>query len=123
MDPNTNSTDDSAAKLINMQALEELFQGNDDFKQALLGKMHGQIPELMEKMAGELAGGDHDAMGKTAHKLKSTVTYLGVGEFRDLLQLIESSCKAGTGLEEVSGAYQKARVLSDQVMRELSEML
>ena len=123
MDSNNNSNYPEDGGLINLAALDEMFQGDTSFRHALLVKMHGQIPELMNLMAEEFDAQNFDAMGKTAHKLKSTITYLGVEEFRAVLQHIESVCKSGERLEDLGSALMQAQNLREAVMKELTGMI
>lgn len=117
------SNDNSNGSLIDLEALDNLFGGDTGFRNALLAKMHVQIPEIMAQIAEEFETKNYDALGKSAHKLKSTITYLGVGEFKDVLQEIESTCKSGNRLESVPGSVARAEELSELVMTELSGMI
>lgn len=87
---------------LDAEALNKVTMGDAGFQAALLGKVQNQFTEIDQRVRAGLESEDWEDIGQAAHKLKSTVTYLGMSGFREILQDLELSAKANAGAEKLT---------------------
>ncbi len=66
-----------------------------------------EVPKDMQTLERHLLNKDWEMLGKTAHKLKSSVGNLGLNDLRDLFLYIEQNGKEGTNLDQLPSYVQK----------------
>ena len=73
----------------------------------------------MQTLGRHLLNKDWEMLGKTAHKLKSSVGNLGLNDLRDLFLYIEQNCKEGTNLDQLPSYVQKTVAAVDQLFLDI----
>ncbi len=85
---------------IKLDYLHEL-SGNDPvFEREILEQFLVQVPAELNALSGQIEAGDHDAIRRTAHSLKSTVGYAGLAaELHPHLEAMEQAATGNNGVD------------------------
>jgi HPt (histidine-containing phosphotransfer) domain-containing protein len=81
--------------------LMQLMDNNTEIVLEVLAIFKTEVPKDMELLKKHLDQGEWEILGKTAHKLKSSVGNLGLNKLRDLFLYIEQNGKTGTNLDKM----------------------
>jgi HPt (histidine-containing phosphotransfer) domain-containing protein len=109
--------------LFDLSYLHQVFQGNDRMVDLILGLFRGQIPGYLEQMELRYANGDWRSIHPLAHKAKSGLSMLGMGNLHGIVLDLETRSRHGAsdaGIEELLIA---ARALLDASLAELDKQL
>lgn len=86
---------------INLNYLNELSEGNDDFKREMIATFLERVPYYIEEFKILKASKDWPNLQFFAHKAKSTFQMMGVQKLADDAALIELYCKEGIREKEI----------------------
>jgi PAS domain S-box-containing protein len=75
---------------ISLSSLEEMTGGDSLLMNEMIDIFLEQTPPLLTKMEEEMVAGDLKAMGVTAHKIKPTLSYMGMKSAEGLILNLES---------------------------------
>jgi HPt (histidine-containing phosphotransfer) domain-containing protein len=81
--------------------LMQLMDNNTEIVLEVLAIFKSEVPKDMLNLQNHLQHEEWEMLGKTAHKLKSSVGNLGLNELRDLFLYIEQNGKEGTNLDKI----------------------
>lgn len=81
--------------------LMQLMDNNVEIVLEVLAIFKSEVPKDMHNLSLHLQNKEWEMLGKTAHKLKSSVGNLGLTQLRDLFLFIEQSGKEGTNLDKM----------------------
>jgi HPt (histidine-containing phosphotransfer) domain-containing protein len=81
--------------------LMQLMDNNTEIVLEVLAIFKNEVPKDMANLEKYLQQEDWEMLGKTAHKLKSSVGNLGLNELRDLFLFIEQNGKEFTNLDKL----------------------
>ena len=87
--------------------LLQLMDNNTEIVLEVLAIFKSEVPKDIEHLENHLLNKEWELLGKTAHKLKSSVGNLGLNELRDLFLFIEQHGKNGTQLEQLPAYVEK----------------
>lgn len=79
----------------------QLMDNNSEIVLEVLAIFKSEVPKDMSNLQKHLAHNDWEMLGKTAHKLKSSVGNLGLNQLRDMFLYIEQNGKEGTNLDKM----------------------
>lgn len=102
---------------INMEYIYEMADGEDDFSAAILGDCLRKMPELIDDLINSAEKVDFDSIYFAAHKLKSSLEYIGITRLVPRMLEMEKLCKVRAGIDEIRlviadivETYDKAKV-------------
>ncbi|MFK7923139.1 MAG: response regulator [Bacteroidia bacterium] len=124
--PNGNSANhisDFQDPVINLNYLKEISGGDTGIISKTIEKFLETTPEILDHMDDHLAQGDHNNLGRAAHKLKSSVAFMGIDAIKETILEIERITKTGQGVTELGTHVKKVRVVLEQGYGELKEAL
>jgi HPt (histidine-containing phosphotransfer) domain-containing protein len=81
--------------------LLQLMDNNTEIVLEVLAIFKSEVPKDMVHLENHLMNKEWELLGKTAHKLKSSVGNLGMNELRDFFLYIEQNGKEGTNLDQI----------------------
>ncbi|MCB0488799.1 MAG: ATP-binding protein [Cyclobacteriaceae bacterium] len=77
-------------KLIDLSHLEKISGGNDDFIREIVSSFMTAIPKTVEEISTHMMAMDWINLEKVVHKVKPTLTMVGMGTTRDIAVEIET---------------------------------
>lgn len=87
--------------LVDLDMLNELAEGDNEYKVTILNMFLESMPETIQKMEENLAAKDWENMYKSAHYAKSSLSVVKVTEMHKLAHSMEISAKQGVQLEVI----------------------
>lgn len=81
--------------------LMQLMDNNTEIVLEVLAIFKSEVPKDMLNLEKYLEQNEWEMLGKTAHKLKSSVGNLGLNQLRDLFLFIEQNGKEATNLDKM----------------------
>ncbi|WBO83353.1 hybrid sensor histidine kinase/response regulator [Hymenobacter yonginensis] len=81
------------AAALDWTLLEELAGGNEAFIGQIIRTFLTQAPLLQQELAAAFTATDHEALARTAHKLKGQVAYFGVPALHGTLEQLEQQAR------------------------------
>jgi len=81
--------------------LMQLMDNNAEIVLEVLAIFKSEVPKDIQNLNQHLANKEWDMLGKTAHKLKSSVGNLGLIQLRDLFLFIEQNGKEFSNLDKL----------------------
>jgi HPt (histidine-containing phosphotransfer) domain-containing protein len=109
-------------KLINLEYLNEISNGNTDFIIDLIDMFFEQIPEYQISLSDLYDKKDWINLGKLAHKAKSAILMVGMKGLADDLKKLEENAKEGININEYHEIIVKFVRESDLAIEELKEV-
>jgi len=106
-------------KLYDLTMVSELARGNKDFIANLAKIFVDTVPVTAKDMVEACEKQQWEAMGKHAHKLKSTIDTMSISALKDDIRAIEKNGKEQKNLDITPGLVQKA----DDIIRRVTEQL
>lgn len=88
-------------KLYDLDFVNEMAGGNEEFVNQLLELFVQTVPESIELINKHYENEDFEALGKEAHKLKSTISTVKIPSFVDKIKEMEQIGKTGEGLSRL----------------------
>ena len=85
----------------NLSYLMQLMDNNAEIVLEVLAIFKAEVPKDMANLELHLKNKEWEMLGKTAHKLKSSVGNLGLNQLRDLFFFLEQNGKESTNLEKL----------------------
>jgi CheY-like chemotaxis protein len=86
-------------KLYDLTMIHGLSGGDEAFIKQMVELFVDTMPASMVEFKATLEHNDYDAMGKLAHKLKSTTGSMGMDSIKDEIRMVEMNCKKNENLE------------------------
>lgn len=86
---------------INMEYIYEMADGEDDFSAAILSDCLSKMPGLIQDLDSAATAVNYDDIYFAAHKLKSSLEYIGITRLVPKMFEMEKFCKMRAGIEEI----------------------
>jgi HPt (histidine-containing phosphotransfer) domain-containing protein len=109
-------------KLVNLDYLNEISDGNADFIIDLIDMFFEQIPEYQISLSDLYDKKDWINLGKLAHKAKSAILMVGMEELACDLKKLEENAKEGININEYHEIIVKFVRDSNLAIEELKEV-
>ncbi|MAX81055.1 MAG: hypothetical protein CL843_12890 [Crocinitomicaceae bacterium] len=110
-------------KLYSLDFVREMAGGNEEFVKQLLELFVQTVPESVDLINKHYANNDFDALGKEAHKLKSTISTVQIPSFIDKIKEMEEIGKTGTGLERLPVLMEEFNATIPKAVEQVKEEL
>lgn len=107
--------------LVDLDMLNELAEGDNEYKVTIMNMFLETMPETMQKMDEYLAASDWENFYKTAHYAKSSLSVVKVPEMHKLAQAMERNARQQTSLETIPGILAMFKKYFEQVKTVLNK--
>ena len=77
--------------------------GDEGFIRKMVALFIETVPHNMQELNNALQAGNWEQVGKTAHKLKSTIDSMGIKSIRQEIRTVETNAKQMESLAEIPG--------------------
>jgi len=99
--------------------LREMSGGNKELVLEMIGIFKAQVAEFSSEMDALMASGNHDQLGKLAHKAKSSVSIMGLEELARDLKTLENYTKESKHPESYPGIVAHFKRETAEALKEL----
>ena len=88
-------------KLYDLSMVQSVSGGDEGFIKKMVALFIETVPQNLDELVKAVQTENWDQVGKTAHKLKSTVDSMGIKSIRQEIRTVEANAKAKTQVEEI----------------------
>ena len=106
-------------KLYDLTMIHGLSGGDEAFIRQMVELFVDTMPASMVELQATIDGKEWEAMGKLAHKLKSTTGSMGMDSIKDEVRAVELNCKKTENLEETPALASKVLTVINQTVIQL----
>lgn len=106
-------------KLYDLTMIHGLSGGDEAFIRQMVELFVDTMPASMIEFQATLQDREWEAMGKLAHKLKSTTGSMGMDTIKEEMRMVELNCKKKENLEETPALVQKCILVINQTVAQL----
>ncbi|KRP08809.1 MAG: hypothetical protein ABR94_04115 [Sphingobacteriales bacterium BACL12 MAG-120802-bin5] len=106
----------SNTEQLNLNYLDAITDDDNDLKTRMLGIMLDETPIELKRLEEQAAAANWDGVRATAHKMKSTMQFLGLNDTLDQVKFIELSAREKVNLPEVHERIKKVTEVCNEVM-------
>lgn len=107
--------------LLDLSYLEMMADGDADMKKTMLDMLLEEMPPELEKLRAAFLAGDADQLHQVAHKMKSTLAFVGNGAMTVANEAIESIGKEGCDLQRVGAHLEVLETTAKSVIPALEQ--
>jgi PAS domain S-box-containing protein len=98
---NSNSMTPANSRLYDLSMVQSVSGGDEGFIKKMVALFIETVPQNVQDLKKALQEENWDQVGKTAHKLKSTIDSMGIKSLRQEIRTVEANAKQKESLEEV----------------------
>ena len=110
-------------RITDLSYLEEVIDGDMSLKKQMLEIMLKETPEEVAKMQIFLDIKDWKKLRSVAHKFKSTVTYMGLHDLKEVVKTIQKNAEERTDLDQLPLLIEKITTQCEIAIVEIEEEL
>jgi hypothetical protein len=111
---NHNNMSSANQRLYDLTMVQSVSGGDEGFIKKMVALFIETVPQNMEDLKSALQAENWEQVGKTAHKLKSTIDSMGIKSIRQEIRTVEANAKQMESLTEIPGLVD----LIDNVIKE-----
>lgn len=112
---------ENESSLLDLDMLNELAEGDNEYKITIMNMFLETMPETMQKMEEYLGASDWENFYKTAHYAKSSLSVVKVPEMHKLAQAMERNGRQLSSLETIPGTLNLFKKYFEQAKIELNK--
>ena len=90
-------------RLYDLTMVQSVSGGDEGFIKKMVALFIETVPQNMQDLKTALQAENWEQVGKTAHKLKSTIDSMGIKSIRQEIRTVEANAKQMESLAEVPG--------------------
>ena len=94
-------------KLYDLSMVQSVSGGDEGFIKKMVALFIETVPQNLDELVKATAAENWDQVGKTAHKLKSTVDSMGIKSIRQEIRTVEANAKQKVQVEEIPALVDK----------------
>lgn len=113
----------NTTNMIDLEYLNQVCFGKTELLKQMINMFLMQAPNQMEQLSVCVAAKDWPSARPIAHKLKSTVSILGIKSLSEDLEKIEISAAKAEGTEEIPELLERAKATCKTCVDELKVKL
>ena len=106
-------------KHIDLTYLKKLSNGSNPFIIEMITVFLQQTPTEIENLEKHLKNKDWKALRATAHKMKPSVSFMGIAELENPIKLVEEYASNETNLEKLPELISTIKNSCNEAMKEL----
>jgi HPt (histidine-containing phosphotransfer) domain-containing protein len=110
-------------RFVNIEQLNEMAEGNDELINDLVNLFFKQVPVFSEQLDTFYKSGDFLSLGRLAHKIKGSVSMLGITELADYMKELENLAKENLHAEKYPDLINKYKTISTKAVEELKDII
>lgn len=110
-------------KFINTEYLDSVAGGDNDIIREIVVMFKEQVVEFQHEMADLLSRKEYHLLGLLAHKAKSSVAVMGMGDLAITLKQFELQAREGIEIDKYESYIEKFRHDTTEAVRELEDMV
>jgi HPt (histidine-containing phosphotransfer) domain-containing protein len=108
-------------KVVNLDYLTELSKGNKAFVKEMIALFLSENPEEMKTLEAGIVNGNHDQIKTMAHKLKSTIPFVGLDKvIGDKVSEIETLAANKGDIKEIESRFAVIKKACEKAYLELT---
>lgn len=92
---------------IDLSYLKKVSGGNEEFIKDMVNTFIDTLPKSVEEIQGALNSGEWDALARAVHKIKPSLTMVGLSRTREIGALIEENAKEQKQLDLITSTTQQ----------------
>lgn len=104
---------------IDLSYLREMSGGNKELILEMISIFSSQVKDFCEEMDHLFANGQYEALGKLAHKAKSSVSIMGLNDLAGRLKELELSAAERKNVESYSMTIKNFKSTTEEAVQEL----
>lgn len=81
------------AQYLDLEYLEDMSAGDEDFKREIISTFQSSFPPLLELLEKSFSENDAPQVRFASHKAKSTAGFLGIPNMAHLLEIVERTAR------------------------------
>jgi len=116
---NHNNMSSGNERLYDLTMVQSVSGGDEGFIRKMVALFIETVPQNMQDLKNALEATNWEQVGKTAHKLKSTIDSMGIKSIRQEIRTVESNAKQLESLEEIPALV----AMIDNVIKECIDQL
>ncbi|HEY4110571.1 PAS domain S-box protein [Puia sp.] len=89
-------------RLYDLSMVQSVSGGDENFIKKMVALFIETVPQNMQDLKNALQAENWEQVGKTAHKLKSTIDSMGIKSIRQEIRTVEGNAREKVGLQEVA---------------------
>ena len=114
-------TMESSEKLYELSMIEAISGGDTEFVNTMLHLFIETMPQTMNDLKQHTIAGEWEMMGKTAHKMKSTIDSMGIVSLKQDIRTLEMNGKQQLDLENIPAMVDHVITVLDQTILQLKK--
>lgn len=118
----TTQTDNNTSTMINLDYMDMMSDGDPDMKKVMLEMLLEEIPQELKRMREVHAAADWNNLASVAHKMKSTLSFVGNDAMTNANKELEGIGKSQEGTDKVAGLIDILENTSVPVIVELKKV-
>ena len=114
---------DNAEKMIDLSYLLRLSNGNKVFVKEMIALFLSENPEEIKSLDQAIHEKDYDTIKATAHKLRSTIPFIGIDKFIEKeVSEIETLAAEHAEMQEIEIRFEKIKSVCEKACIELTTL-
>jgi HPt (histidine-containing phosphotransfer) domain-containing protein len=89
------------SRLYDLSMVQSVSGGDEGFIKKMVALFIETVPQNIQELKNALQEENWELVGKTAHKLKSTIDSMGIKSIRQEIRTVEANARQKEGLDEV----------------------
>jgi HPt (histidine-containing phosphotransfer) domain-containing protein len=110
-------------KYINPEYLESVSGGDAEVIREVVGMFGEQVAEVYEQMKTLFSAKDYTNLGMLVHKVKSSVSIMGMNDLAIMLKTFELQAKDGRETDKYSQYIERFRIETAEAHAELLDLI
>lgn len=113
----------SSGAALDLSSLYEMAKGNKVFIREMIEIFVTQNPSDLDEFAIAIDTGNYEAISTVAHRMKTSVGFIGMKELLQPLNDIEQLGKKETGMDEIHQTFSLVKTACEAAVQELKKIL
>jgi signal transduction histidine kinase/CheY-like chemotaxis protein len=109
--------------VIDMTYLRSLSKGDEEFEKNMVRSFSQQVPEELNDLKMAIGQKDYEQVRAIAHKMKSTISYLGLQKLTPLLQQVEQDAVNKRDFAEIQNKFVLINTICQLAIREAGQLI
>jgi HPt (histidine-containing phosphotransfer) domain-containing protein len=106
-------------KYIDLTYLSQLANGSEEFINKMIGIFIEQTPEALNNLDTHLQNKNWQGLKATAHKMKSSVSIMGIKELESVVSELEKNSEKEINLDQAAAMVDKIKEITNAAIEEL----
>lgn len=109
--------------IVDLTYLETVCEGDKEFMQEMIQAFLNTIPDNMSEIRTLAGSGDWAELARVAHKMKPSVTFMGIEPLKEKIIALESAAKQGTDVSLMKQLATEIEAVVEQAVTELNRLV